>query len=160
MGVSGAGKTAVGMAIARMLGSRFIDADDLHPASNREKMRRGVPLEDSDRLPWLHTVGRTLGQRNVVVACSALRRSYRDVLRRGGTSDLVFVYLMGPRQLIASRLAVRSGHFMPPELLDSQFQALEDPVDESDVIAVRIDSSPDEIAAAATTLMRRRGRTS
>lgn len=140
MGVSGSGKTSVGRALAARLGWRMIDADDVHSPENIDRMRTGVALTDADRQPWLAAL-RELVRRadaageNLVLACSALRRSFRDRLR-DGVSDLRFVHLRAGRNLIARRLAVRTGHFMNPDLLDSQLDALEEPDD-----AVVLDAS-------------------
>ncbi|MBX3092930.1 MAG: gluconokinase [Cryobacterium sp.] len=127
MGVSAAGKTTVGTALARVLGVPFVDADALHPESNRAKMASGTPLTDEDRWPWLDAVGASLAahrERGAVMACSALRRVYRDRIR-AAAPGVVFVHLTGSRELLASRAAARTGHFMPPELLDSQLATLE-----------------------------------
>lgn len=129
MGVSGSGKSTIAVAVAARCGALFLDADDFHTSANTAKMAAGVPLTDLDRLPWLAAVGdeiarRTASGRSVVVACSALRRDYRDILReRGG--DLVFAHLHGSFALLAARLTSRTGHFMPPSLLASQLGALE-----------------------------------
>ncbi|MGC8509544.1 MAG: gluconokinase [Acidimicrobiales bacterium] len=129
MGVSGSGKTTVGLALAARLDAEFLDADDLHSPENRAKMASGHPLDDEDRLPWLHAVGRYMrdatsrGQR-VVVACSALKRRYRDLLRTY-VPDAPFVYLHGAPAILESRLAGRTNHFMPPSLLASQLADLE-----------------------------------
>ena len=135
MGVSGAGKTAVGEALAARLGWFFEDADALHPPASVAKMRRGIPLTEDDRRPWLVAVNRALcawitDGRDLVLACSALRRPHRDVLRAGLPDDRTvrFVYLRGEHDEIERRLRTRKGHFMPPSLLASQFDALEDPV--------------------------------
>lgn len=131
MGVSGCGKTSVGSALAARLGWRFFDADDFHSPANIARMRAGVPLTEADREPWLESL-RTLAQRadaageNIVLACSALRRSFRESLREG-LDDVRFVHLQAERDLIARRLAARIDHFMNPDLLDSQFDALERP---------------------------------
>lgn len=126
MGVSGCGKTSLGMALAQTLGVGFIDADDLHPQANRQKMASGQPLTDADRAPWLDLVAQCLAdQAPVIVACSALRRAYRDRLRLAG--EVQFLHLSAPQELIAQRLAQRQGHFMPPALLTSQYAALEAP---------------------------------
>ena len=124
MGVSGSGKSTVGAALAERLGLAFLDADSLHPASNVAKMARGEPLTDQDRGPWLDEVGAWMAGAGGVVACSALRRSYRDVLR-GHCPDLVVLHLEASKELLEQRLAERSGHFMPASLLDSQLATLE-----------------------------------
>ena len=136
MGVSGSGKSTVGSALAAELGWAFLDADDLHPAANVAAMAAGRPLDDTDRAPWLEAVGAWLDtHRPCVVACSALRRRYRDVLRRDG---VLFVHLAGDHTLLAERLAGRTGHFMPAALLDSQLDALEPP--EADEAALCVDA--------------------
>jgi gluconokinase len=149
MGVSGCGKTTVGIELARALGWEFHDADELHPAANFAKMRRGIALDDEDRRPWLDAVRalieRCLGEsRGAVVACSALKRAYRDEIAVD-RARVKFVYLHGSRELIAGRIAHRRGHFMPSALLDSQFAALETP---ADALTVEITAAPVEIAAA------------
>ncbi|MEF2975983.1 gluconokinase [Subtercola sp. YIM 133946] len=126
-GVTGAGKSTIGTALAVKLGVPFIDADALHPPANISKMASGHPLTDDDRLPWLETIGRTLGEHSdtgLVVACSSLKRTYRDLIRSLAPRTF-FVVLTGPRELIAARLAARTDHFMPPALLDSQLAAFE-----------------------------------
>jgi carbohydrate kinase (thermoresistant glucokinase family) len=125
MGVSGCGKSAAGGALAAALGRPFLDADDLHPLANKEKMARGIPLTDDDRWGWLDTVGQRLAADGpMVVACSALRRVYRDRLR-AAAPDAVFVHLHGSRQLLAGRMGHRVHEFMPVTLLDSQLATLE-----------------------------------
>ncbi|MEO8262384.1 MAG: gluconokinase [Pseudolysinimonas sp.] len=127
MGVSGAGKTTVGIALAARLGLRFVDADDLHPAANVAKMTAGTPLTDDDRWPWLALVGNALAaapEPGVVVACSALTRSYRDAIR-AVAADTFFVHLDAIEEVLREHLAHREGHFMPPALLDSQLAILE-----------------------------------
>jgi len=131
MGVSGCGKTAVGSVLAQRLGARFIDADDLHPPANVEKMSAGTPLDDADRAPWLALLNSRLREAAaagapVVLACSALKQRYRDTLA-AGVPRLRFVHLAGSRDLIAGRLAARQHRYMPAMLLDSQFAALEPP---------------------------------
>jgi gluconokinase len=129
MGVSGAGKSTVAAAVAARADAVFLDADDFHPASNTAKMTSGTPLTDEDRRPWLAAVGdeiarRTAGGGRVVVACSALKRAYSDVLReRGG--DVCFALLDGSPELLAERIGARANHFMPATLLGSQLVALE-----------------------------------
>lgn len=128
MGVSGSGKSTVGSALAQRLRAPFVDADTLHPPANIAKMSAGTPLDDDDRHPWLEKVGRWLssheGVPGGVVSCSALKRKYRDQLR-AHCARAAFVYLNGSPEMIGSRLAARSGHFMPAALLRSQFDALE-----------------------------------
>jgi gluconokinase len=129
MGVSGSGKTTVGKALARELGWPFLDADDLHPAANVEKLRRGIPLTDEDRAPWLKEVATKIDAAaargaNLVLACSALKHSYREFLRHDH-ADVVYFCLCGPKEVIAERLSRRQGHFMNPGLLSSQFATLE-----------------------------------
>ncbi|RKE18177.1 gluconokinase [Streptomyces sp. TLI_171] len=129
MGVSGVGKTTVARLLADRLGLPYAEADDFHPAANIAKMSAGVPLDDQDREPWLRALGTWLGDRSRdgsggVVTCSALKRRYRDVLR-AGCPDAFFVHLSGSHDLVGDRLAHRTGHFMPPSLLDSQYATLE-----------------------------------
>jgi carbohydrate kinase (thermoresistant glucokinase family) len=125
MGVSAAGKSSVASALSSRIGAPWVDADDLHPAANVAKMAAGSPLQDEDRWPWLDEVGARLAdQQAVVVACSALRRIYRDRLRVA-RPDAVFVHLTADRVVLASRAAARDDHFMPPALLDSQLSTLE-----------------------------------
>ena len=150
MGVSGAGKTTVGRLIAKALGAPFLEGDAFHPAANVETMRRGLPLGDADRAPWLASIAEALGGyvargESAVLACSALKRGYRDVLR-AGAPDARFVYLKGAQAQIAARLAERKGHYMPSTLLDSQFAALEEPVLDEGAIVADIADSPASIA--------------
>ncbi len=131
MGVTGAGKTTVGEKLAAELGWRFHDADDFHPPANKAKMHAGIPLTDEDRWPWLRALRAVIEQAladgaHAVVTCSALKRAYRDVLA-GGLDGVTFVHLTGDPEVLARRLASRSGHFMNPALLDSQIATLEPP---------------------------------
>jgi gluconokinase len=149
MGVSGSGKSTVGEALARRLGWRFEDGDKFHPASNVAKMHAGIPLTDDDRWPWLKAIADEIDRgcesgSPAVVACSALKRAYREILVHG-RCDVRIVYLRGDQPLIARRLALRKGHFMPPGLLTSQFQTLEPPGDDESVVAVSIDAPVDTI---------------
>jgi gluconokinase len=156
MGVSGSGKTTVATALARHLGWPFKDGDELHPAANIAKMHAGHPLEDSDRWPWLAQIAdwidawRAAGSCGVIT-CSALKRSYRELLTEG-RPEVRFVYLHGARSLIAKRLAARHGHFMPSDLLASQFAALEEPGPGEHVIPVEIDQPVSDIVADIAAL--------
>ena len=139
MGVSGSGKSKLGRALAEAHGWDFQEGDELHPQANIDKMRAGEPLDDADRAPWLERVGIWMAgelhaHRQGVISCSALKRRYRDVLRRAG-SDVRFVFLQIPRDELLRRLQ-RRDHFMPASLLDSQLQALEEPLGEPDVLTV------------------------
>ncbi len=130
MGVSGSGKTTVGILVAALLGVPFHDADDLHPPRNVAKMKAGVPLTDDDRWRWLESLGGLLaaesrGGVGSVVACSALKRAYRERIAGAAGVPLLFVHLDGDRRTLEQRMRDRKGHFMPPSLLDSQLQALE-----------------------------------
>lgn len=150
MGVTGTGKSTVAALLAGRLGWDLEEGDDLHPPANVEKMRGGEPLTDEDRWPWLAAIAGWLGTRGAaggVVACSALRRAYRDRLR-AGAAGLRFVPLAGDRALIGARQAARPGHFMPASLIDSQFAALEDPAGEADVIAVSVVPPPEAVVRA------------
>jgi gluconokinase len=148
MGVSGCGKTAVGSRLAQELGARFVDADDLHPTENVDKMRAGIALDDADRAPWLALLNSRLREaatagEPVVLACSALRQRYRDTLA-AGVPGLRFVHLTGSRELIAARLAARQHRYMPASLLASQFAALEPP---ADAVVVDVAGPLDEVVA-------------
>ncbi len=150
MGVSGCGKTTVAQILAERLHWAFEEGDALHPAANVAKMAAGHPLDDTDRAPWLAQVADWVDARldageSGVIACSALKRSYRALIDRRG-ARVEFVYLHGSRELIASRLAGRHGHFMPTTLLDSQFATLEEPGRDEPAIRVEIGASPEAIA--------------
>jgi carbohydrate kinase (thermoresistant glucokinase family) len=152
MGVSGAGKSTVGRIIAGRLDCEFRDADSFHPKANIEKMSRGEPLTDADRWPWLTAIagwiaGRRAAGDTGVVTCSALKRAYRDIVTDKQRADVGLVYLKGDFDLIEARLKARTGHFMPPGLLRSQFDALEEPRADEHAITVSIDATPEEIAA-------------
>jgi gluconokinase len=150
MGISGCGKSSVGAAVARALGAKFIDGDDLHPRANIQKMAGGSPLNDADRAPWLERLNDaaySLGHKNEtgLIVCSALKRRYRDRLR-DGNPNLIFLFLDGDFELILGRLRSRSGHFMPLSLLRSQFEALERPAaDETDVLRVDISGDFEQV---------------
>jgi gluconokinase len=154
MGVSGSGKTTVAELIAKRLGWPFMEGDRLHPKANVEKMRQGIPLNDADRAPWLDRIGEELKswaaeRRSGVMTCSALKRAYRDRIR-SARPDVRFVYLKGSLALIEARVAARHHEYMPASLLQSQFDALEEPApDEPGVVTVDAGPSPEEEAAAA-----------
>ncbi|AKP33532.1 gluconokinase [Yersinia aleksiciae] len=162
MGVSGSGKTTVGEAVARQINAKFIDGDDLHPRANIQKMGSGHPLNDEDRMPWLERLSDaaySLNHKNEtgIIVCSALKRRYRDRLREGN-QGMVFVYLKGSFDVIMARLKARSGHFMPTDLLKSQFEALEEPgADEPDVICVDIDADIDEVVRRCVSALEGQG---
>jgi gluconokinase len=147
-GVSGAGKTTIGQPLAHELGWRFFEADDFHPGANIDKMRRGIPLTDEDRWPWLESlrelIARSLGAgENAVLACSALKEKYRRYLRVN--TDVRFVFLRGDYALIADQLRHRRGHFMNPALLKTQFADLEEPQPDEGVLMVELGRTPQEI---------------
>lgn len=150
MGVSGSGKTSVGEAVARAFGYRFIEGDALHPQANIAKMSAGIPLADEDRWPWLREIGRQLSSsaEPLVVSCSALKRSYRALLRESADRDLVFVYLKGSHAVLAGRMQHREGHFMPASLLDTQLATLEEPIGEPLTVAVNVDQSTADVVKA------------
>lgn len=145
MGVSGSGKSVVGTELAQRLGYAFHDADDFHPESNISKMSAGIPLDDNDRVPWLKEIANCISEyenqgNSCVIACSALKKSYRDILRV--SSSVVFVFLKGSPETILPRVQAREDHFMPAALLESQFSVLEAP---TDAIEVEINCSVREI---------------
>jgi gluconokinase len=145
MGVSGSGKSTVGAALAQRLRVPYADADDFHPEANVAKMTAGHALDDEDRWPWLAAIGEWLAAHDAgVITCSALKRSYRDVLREH-RPDVLFVHLHGDREVITRRQATRPGHFMPASLLDSQFATLEQLEADELGFVVDIDRSVDEV---------------
>ncbi|UWQ21868.1 gluconokinase [Jannaschia sp. W003] len=150
MGVTATGKSAVGAALAEALGARFVDGDDLHPASNRRKMAEGTPLDDADRAPWLAEVGRTLAEGgDCVVACSALKRRYRTAIDRAAGGGVRFVFLDAPRALVKERLRAREGHFMPASLIRSQFETLEPPGADEGAVRLAVDRPVAQVVQAA-----------
>lgn len=156
MGVSGAGKSTVGAALAQLLGAEFVDADSLHPASNVAKMAAGTPLTDDDRWPWLELVGRALAQAGgdgLVVACSALKRSYRDAIR-AAAPGVEFVHLVVPRGVLGERVANRPGHFMPATLVDSQLDTLEPLAPDEPGVVVDSEGGVEATAARALAALR------
>ena len=151
MGVSGSGKTTVSALLAAALGWQFQEGDDLHPAANVAKMRGGTPLTDADRLPWLEKIAEEIDRwrergESGVVTCSALKRSYRDIII-GGRPEVQLVYLKGSYDLIQARLAARHEHFMPAALLKSQFATLEEPTPDEHPIVIDVGGKPTDIAA-------------
>ena len=160
-GVSGAGKTTVGKLLARKLNWHFLEADDFHPSANVEKMRSGHPLTDEDRWPWLERlreqIKRSLAaEENAVLACSALKRKYRDSLRLN--SDVKFVFLLGDYGLVAKQLRHRRGHFMNPDLLRSQFADLEEPEPDEGAITIELGQTQEEIVEEIKTNLQLNGR--
>jgi len=152
MGVSGSGKSTIARLLSDRLGWPMAEADEFHPAANIKKMSAGTPLTDADREPWLRSLRDWISEhdgagRSTVVTCSALKRSYRDVLREA-TALVRFVHLAGTREVIGDRLASRSGHFMPPSLLDSQFADLQPLGADEDGITVDVAAAPERIADA------------
>jgi len=158
-GVSGAGKTTVGKLLAREVGWHFLEADDFHSPANIEKMRRGVPLTDDDRWPWLENLRKLIKRcvaagENAVLACSALKRAYRKHLRVSAEVKLVF--LCGDYMLVAEQLRHRRGHFMNPALLRSQFADLEEPQPEEEVLTIGLGRPPHELVEEIKTKLRLR----
>ena len=156
-GVSGAAKTTIGKLLAEQLGWRFYEGDDFHPRANIEKMRSGRPLTDEDRWPWLERLREQItrsiaAKENAVLACSALKRAYRDRLRV--SDDVKFVFLRGDYALVAEQLRHRRGHFMNPELLRSQFADLEQPEPDEDVLTSELGRTPQELVEEIKTKLR------
>jgi gluconokinase len=156
-GVSGAGKTTIGKLLAEQLGWRFYEGDDFHPRANIEKMRSGRPLTDEDRWPWLERLREQIkrsiiAKENAVLACSALKRTYRDRLRV--SDDVTFVFLRGDYALVTEQLSHRRGHFMNPELLRSQFADLQQPEPDEDVLTIELGRTPQELVEDIKTKLR------
>jgi len=150
MGVCGSGKSLIGVQLARALDIEFVEGDGLHPPDNLQRMAAGTPLTDDERRGWLIAIAARLREAKragvgLVVSCSALKRSYRDLLRSVGEADVRFVYLAGSRALLAKRLAQRRGHFMPPSLLASQLAILEEPSPDEGAWVCDIRETPETI---------------
>ncbi|GGM92639.1 gluconokinase [Thermopolyspora flexuosa] len=157
MGVAGSGKSTVARLLADRLGLRFAEADRFHPPANIAKMERGVPLDDADRLPWLTDLAAWIRDReaegaSTVVACSALKRRYRDILRTGAP-EVFFAHLAGTEEVIRDRLAARSGHFFPPALLSSQFRDLEPLQPDEHGITLDVAEPPERLADRLAALL-------
>ncbi len=151
MGVAGSGKSSIGKALAQRLGVPFRDADEFHPKANIDKMSAGIPLTDADRWPWLDAIGKALGESDgrLIVACSALKRSYRKRLIEAAGRPLVFLWLDGSKATIGARMSHRKHHFMPLSLLDSQFATLEPPGPDEPVVRVSIEPPLNQVVASA-----------
>lgn len=152
MGVSGSGKSVIGATLARALGIDFVEGDDYHSAENVRRMASGIPLTDDDRAQWLRSLAARLREAKaagtgLVMTCSALKRSYRNLLR-ADAGELRFVFLRGPRALLAERIAGRRGHFMPPSLLESQLATLEEPSPDEHAWVCDIKESPEDLVGA------------
>lgn len=161
MGVSGCGKTTIAKGLCQRLGWQYQEGDALHPPANVEKMKSGQPLTDDDRWPWLRKIAEKIDEWRAegvsgVVTCSALKRAYRDIII-GRRPDVALIFPKGSKQLIASRIAHRHGHFMPASLLDSQFAALEEPSPDENPIVVDISRTPDQIVDDVVERLRERG---
>ncbi|WP_040815858.1 gluconokinase [Nocardia concava] len=163
MGVSGSGKSTVAGMLVSTLGWDLLEGDDLHPTANIAKMAAGYALTDADRQPWLEAIAQWMSKevaagRSAVVTCSALKRSYRNVLRGGMTGHpeavLTFVHLTGSREDLQRRLTARMDHFMPPGLLDSQLETLETPGPDEHIVSIEIGPPPNEVAAATLAAIR------
>ncbi len=153
MGVSGSGKSLIGARLAQELHVEFVEGDDLHPPDNVRRMAAGIPLTDNDRKGWLMAIAARLREAKragvgLVASCSALKRRYRDLLRSSGDARVQFVYLAGTRALLAERMANRRGHFMPPALLETQLDALEEPAPDERAWLCDISETPDTIVAS------------
>ncbi len=154
MGVAGCGKTTIAEALAARLGVRMIEGDRLHPAANIAKMSAGTPLTDEDRWPWLSKIGLELiGTDGAVAACSALKRVYRETITRAARRPVAFVFLKGDRALIELRMHLRTGHFMPTSLLDSQFATLEEPSAGELAVTLDLALSPEAITEQAVVFL-------
>ena len=160
-GVAGVGKTTIGKLLAENLGWKFYDADDFHSKENIEKMHNGQPLTDEDRQPWLQSLRDLIQQcltqnENTVLACSALKKKYRDELRR--SADVKFVFLRAERAQVVQHLKNRRGHYFDPKLLDSQFADLEEPESSKDAVTVELTGEPRDVASKIESILRQHER--
>ncbi len=159
MGVSSTGKSSIGLALAQQLGAKFIDGDDLHPKANILKMANGQPLNDEDRAPWLERIRDAVFSLEKkgewgIIACSALKKKYRDMIREGNEHP-TFLFLQGEFELVLARMRSRKGHFMPIELLQSQFDTLEVPkMDEKDIQCINIDAAFEEVVLSCVQALK------
>lgn len=155
MGVSGSGKSTVGKLLSPLVGLPYRDGDDMHPVANVAKMSAGQPLDDEDRWPWLSDIGQWLNDQSVgaIVGCSALKRSYRDLIR-SKISGVVFVHLHGSYEVLRDRMNHRAGHFMPASLLDSQLATLEELAQDEAGMVLNVAASPEELASQAAEYLR------
>ncbi|MBT3361144.1 MAG: gluconokinase [Rhodospirillales bacterium] len=161
MGVSGSGKSVVGNILSKAIASGYAEGDEFHSEANVEKMRGGTPLNDEDRWPWLDSMAEAIDGwraegKTMILACSALKRVYRDILM-GSRDDVLAVHLKGSKELISSRLSVRKHEYMPSTLLQSQFDTLEEPDDSENVITVSIDATPETIVKNIVDRLKARG---
>jgi len=160
MGVAGSGKSLIGGALAKTLGLEFVEGDQYHPAENVARMSAGIPLTDADRQGWLKALAARMRDavnrgNGLVVTCSALKRSYRDLLRaESGAPRLQLIFLRGDRALIGERIEGRRGHYMPASLLDSQFEALEEPSPDENAWAYDVTASPEDLVATIAARVR------
>ena len=157
MGVSGSGKTRIGAALADAIGGRFVEGDDYHPPANVSRMANGLPLRDEDRWGWLDAIAAEIAEAvksggTLVIACSALKRAYRDRLRRA-SPRIRFVHLDVSKSVAAARVGGRSGHFMPSSLVDSQFAALEPPSPEENAVRLDATAEPERLVALAAAAL-------
>ena len=158
MGVSGCGKSTIGEALAAELGGTYFDGDDFHEPEKVEKMRSGTPLTDSDRWPWLWKLGKMMSECEgvVVLACSSLKRAYRDRITEAAGEPVLFIHLTGSEQLVTARQAARVGHYMPPSLVHSQYETLEPPSPDERAVTVGIDQPPDKVLADVFAILKER----
>jgi carbohydrate kinase (thermoresistant glucokinase family) len=159
-GVCGCGKSTIGRLLASRLNSPFLEGDAFHPKANIEKMSANFPLTDGDRIPWLANLGKSLGESArsnglAIAACSALKKKYRDQLIEAAQMPILFLYMKGSQELIARRMAIRTHHFMPVGLLESQIATLEPPIEDENAIVCPINESPEQIVENALVALKK-----